>query len=122
MHRGHDAWAAFNMSDKVTVALVLNRADWLEEFGCTLADAIEEAGEEWIRRHSSDCPRATRRRAMTRRRQPIQPTTGGNHMPTHAANKRSGLVIAAAVLLTATPSFALFGIGDVVFDPLAMPA
>jgi hypothetical protein len=36
MHRGHDAWAAFNLSDKVTVALVLNRADWLEEFGCTL--------------------------------------------------------------------------------------
>ena len=32
----------------MTVALVLNRADWLEEFGCTLADAIEEAGEEWI--------------------------------------------------------------------------
>jgi hypothetical protein len=48
MHRGHDAWAVFNLSDKVTVALVLNRADWLEEFGCTLADAIEEAGEEWI--------------------------------------------------------------------------
>jgi hypothetical protein len=44
MYRGHDAWAAFNLSDKVTVALVLNRADWLEEFGCTLADAIEE----WI--------------------------------------------------------------------------
>jgi hypothetical protein len=37
MHRGHDAWAAFNLSDKVTVALVLNRADWLEEFGCTPA-------------------------------------------------------------------------------------
>ena len=33
---------------QVAVALVLNRADWLEEFGCTLADAIEEAGEEWI--------------------------------------------------------------------------
>jgi hypothetical protein len=48
MHRGHDAWAAFNLSDKVTVALVLNRADWLEEFGCTLAEAIAEAGEEWI--------------------------------------------------------------------------
>jgi hypothetical protein len=36
------------LSDKVTVALVLNRADWLDEFGCTLAEAIEEAGEEWI--------------------------------------------------------------------------
>ncbi|MGB0065952.1 MAG: hypothetical protein WBP85_16025 [Terracidiphilus sp.] len=48
MHRGHDAWATFNLSDKVSVALVLNRADWLEEFGCTLAEAIEAAGEEWI--------------------------------------------------------------------------
>jgi hypothetical protein len=31
--------------------------------------------------------------------------------------QRKWLVITAAVLLTATPSFALFGIGDIVFDP-----
>jgi len=30
---------------------------------------------------------------------------------------RKWLVIAAAILLTATPSFALFGIGDIVWDP-----
>ena len=35
----------------------------------------------------------------------------------NARNKSKWLIIAAAVLLTATPSFALFGIGDIVFDP-----
>ena len=55
MHRGHDAWAAFNLSDKVTVALVLNRADWLEEFGCTLARSHRGGGRGMDRRHSSDC-------------------------------------------------------------------
>jgi len=38
-------------------------------------------------------------------------------MSTQRRKQREWLVIAAAVLLTATPSFALFGIGDVVFDP-----
>jgi hypothetical protein len=34
--------------EKVAVALVLNRADWLEEFDYTLAEAIERAGQEWV--------------------------------------------------------------------------
>jgi hypothetical protein len=38
-------------------------------------------------------------------------------MPTQRRKQRKWIVIAAAVLLTATPSFALFGIGDVVSDP-----
>jgi len=38
-------------------------------------------------------------------------------MPTQPRKHRKWLVITAAVLLTATPSFALFGIGDIVFDP-----
>ena len=38
-------------------------------------------------------------------------------MPTQRRKQRKWLVIVAAVLLTATPSFALFGIGDIVFDP-----
>ena len=29
------------------VALVLNRADWLAEFGYTIAEAIERGGQEW---------------------------------------------------------------------------
>jgi len=37
-------------------------------------------------------------------------------MPTQRSKQKKWLVIVAAVLLTATPSFALFGIGDVVFD------
>jgi ABC-type maltose transport system permease subunit len=37
-------------------------------------------------------------------------------MPTQRSKQKKWLVIAAAVLLTATPSFALFGIGDIVFD------
>ena len=38
-------------------------------------------------------------------------------MPTQHRKQRKWFVIAAAVLLTATPSFALFGLGDIVFDP-----
>lgn len=38
-------------------------------------------------------------------------------MQTQRRKQKKWIVIAAAVLLTATPSFALFGIGDVVFDP-----
>ena len=38
-------------------------------------------------------------------------------MPIQLKRQRKWLVITAAVLLTATPSFALFGIGDIVFDP-----
>ena len=37
-------------------------------------------------------------------------------MPIQQRNHRKWLVVGAAVLLTATPGFALFGIGDVVFD------
>jgi hypothetical protein len=45
---GHDAWAVQSTGEKVAVALVLNRADWLFEFGYTLAEAIERAGQEWV--------------------------------------------------------------------------
>ncbi|HVJ09441.1 MAG TPA: hypothetical protein VM554_13765 [Acidisarcina sp.] len=45
---GHDAWAAQSTGEKVAVALVLNRADWLAEYDYTLAEAIERAGQEWV--------------------------------------------------------------------------
>ena len=45
---GHSAWAVQSTGEKVAVALVLNRADWLEEFGYTIAEAIERAGQEWV--------------------------------------------------------------------------
>jgi hypothetical protein len=40
----------------------------------------------------------------------------GGSMAIQLKKQRKWLVITAAVLLTATPSFALFGIGDIVFD------
>jgi hypothetical protein len=45
---GHDAWAVQSTGEKVAVALVLNRADWLAEHGYTIADAIERSGSEWV--------------------------------------------------------------------------
>jgi hypothetical protein len=48
MRCGRSAWAVQSTGEKVAVALVLNRADWLEEFGYTLAEAIERAGHEWV--------------------------------------------------------------------------
>ena len=45
---GHDAWAAQSTGEKVAVALVLNRADWLAEYGYTIAEAIDRAGLDWV--------------------------------------------------------------------------
>ncbi len=45
---GHDAWAVQSTGEKVAVALVLNRADWLMEQGYTIAEAIERSGAEWV--------------------------------------------------------------------------
>jgi len=45
---GHSAWTVQSTGEKVAVALVLNRADWLEEFDYTLAEAIERTGQEWV--------------------------------------------------------------------------
>jgi hypothetical protein len=45
---GHDAWSVQSTGEKVAVALVLNRADWLTEIGYTLPEAIERSGVEWV--------------------------------------------------------------------------
>jgi hypothetical protein len=45
---GHDAWAVQSTGEKVAVALVLNRADWLAEHGYTIAEAIDRSGSEWV--------------------------------------------------------------------------
>ena len=45
---GHRAWAVQSTGEKVAVALVLNRADWLEELGYTLAEAVERIGQDWV--------------------------------------------------------------------------
>ena len=40
---GRCAWAVQSTGEQVAVALVLNRADWLEELGYTIAEAIDRA-------------------------------------------------------------------------------
>lgn len=45
---GHDAWAVHSTGKKVAVALVLNRADWLEEIQYTIAEAIDRSGAECV--------------------------------------------------------------------------
>src|ERR1700692_2162957 len=38
-------------------------------------------------------------------------------MKINIKNRRKWIIGGAALLLTATPSFAIFGVGDIVFDP-----
>jgi hypothetical protein len=45
---GHDAWAVQSTGEKVAVALVLNRSEWLAEYGYTIAEAIDRAGPDWV--------------------------------------------------------------------------
>ncbi len=45
---GHDAWAVQSTGERVAVALVLNRPDWLAEHGYTIAEALERSGSEWV--------------------------------------------------------------------------
>lgn len=45
---GRDAWSVQSTGEKVAVALVLNRADWLAGMGYTLTEAIDRAGPEWV--------------------------------------------------------------------------
>jgi hypothetical protein len=45
---GHDAWSVQSTGEKVAVALVLNRADWLAEYDYTIAEAIDRAGQDWV--------------------------------------------------------------------------
>ena len=47
--RGGDAaWSVQSTGERVAVALVLNRADWLAEIGYTIPEAIERSGAEWV--------------------------------------------------------------------------
>ncbi|MBW8831365.1 MAG: hypothetical protein JF606_18465 [Burkholderiales bacterium] len=45
---GKDAWSVQSRGEKVAVALVLDRADWLQDMGYTLPEAIDRTGREWI--------------------------------------------------------------------------
>jgi hypothetical protein len=45
---GHGAWTVQSTGERVAVALVLNRADWLSEMDYSIAEAIERSGPEWV--------------------------------------------------------------------------
>lgn len=44
---GDDAWHVMSTGEKLAVALVLNRADWLQEMGYTMAEAIFRC-DSWV--------------------------------------------------------------------------
>lgn len=45
---GHEAWAVQSTGERVAVALVLNRSDWLAEMDYSMAEAIDRSGTEWV--------------------------------------------------------------------------
>ena len=45
---GIDAWRCQSTGEKVAVALVLNRHEWLVMIGYTMVEAIVRAGPEWV--------------------------------------------------------------------------
>jgi hypothetical protein len=56
-------YGALSTGEKLAVALVLNRADWLAEMNYTIAEAIDRVDCDWVKRlrqaerilaHSSD--------------------------------------------------------------------
>lgn len=44
---GRDAWRVQSTGEKLAVAVVLNRPDWIGEMGYTLAEAIDRIGPIW---------------------------------------------------------------------------
>jgi hypothetical protein len=44
---GEDAWGCQSTGEKIAVALVLNRHDWLASMGYTVGEAIDRLGSEW---------------------------------------------------------------------------
>lgn len=45
---GEASWSVQWTGEKVAVALVLNRADWLARMGYTLGEAIERMDRAWL--------------------------------------------------------------------------
>jgi len=45
---GREAWEVQSTGEKVAVALVLNRPEWLASMNYTLAEAIHRTGPEWL--------------------------------------------------------------------------
>jgi hypothetical protein len=45
---GHEAWSVQSTGERVAVALVLNRVEWLAEMDYSIAEAIDRSGSEWV--------------------------------------------------------------------------
>jgi hypothetical protein len=45
---GQDAWACQSTGEKLAVALVLNRPDWLASMRYTIGEALDRVGDEWV--------------------------------------------------------------------------
>lgn len=45
---GREAWECQSTGERLAVAMVLNRADWLGSMGYTLAQAVERIGLAWL--------------------------------------------------------------------------
>ena len=45
---GDAAWRVQSTGEKLAVALVLNRADWLAAMDYTIGEAINRVGAEWV--------------------------------------------------------------------------
>lgn len=41
-------WSVQSTGEKLATALVLNRADWLQEMDYTIAEAIDRVGQRWV--------------------------------------------------------------------------
>lgn len=44
---GENAWSVQSTGEKLAVALVLNRFDWLQAMDYSIAEAIERVGPQW---------------------------------------------------------------------------
>lgn len=46
----HGGFGVLSTGEKLTAAIVLNRADWLDQMGYSMALAIERIGPAWLER------------------------------------------------------------------------
>jgi hypothetical protein len=45
---GEGAWSVMSTGERLAVALVLDRHDWLQRMNYTMAEAIGRVGPEWV--------------------------------------------------------------------------
>jgi hypothetical protein len=45
---GESAWSAQSTGEKLAVALVLNRPEWISAMGYSLAEALDRVGLDWL--------------------------------------------------------------------------